>query len=199
MRGATMSRLLLASLPLCGFSFSATFGPLQVTWSPPTASSLTLNISYDGSAGAVWWAFGVSSAFSMTPGDCTVFQPTTNALTQFGLTAESMAGVAAAPTSPLTATTIATGAGNKVTVSFTRPLAAGTYGGAQSIASSGDVKVIWAVGKSGEMTSQCVALGRAPQSPHSTFVLLFLRASLLNPLQPHAQFLSGTRQWAWVQ
>ena len=140
--------VLVVCASICAEGFSASFGPLTVVWAPPADGLVTLNVTYDGSVGAgAWFAWGTSSSFGMVGGDVTVCQPSlsTDAVSQYILTATSSSGVARVSTSPLLASAGCAGGG--ASFSVTRSVSAGAYAGALPLA--GDMRVIWAVGPTG--------------------------------------------------
>ena len=130
--------------------FSATFGPLTMSWVAPSADNNVVSaiLTPTDVASGTWYAWGVSTTFGMTTGDVTVCQPGLSgaaALSQYVTHEESVSGVVPALSSPLLG---AFGCVSGLPSNFSRPVASGNYTGASALG-PGPVKVIWAVGKAG--------------------------------------------------
>lgn len=148
----------LLSFHACAFAtatpFSATFGPLTISWATPSADNnnvVSIILTPTGVTSGTWYAWGVSTTFGMTTGDVTVCQPALSgaaALSQYVTHEESVSDVVPAVPSPLLG---AFGCVAGLPSNFSRPVASGSYGGASALG-PGPVKVIWAVGKAGSGT-----------------------------------------------
>jgi len=140
----------VAAAPAAAHDFQAVLGSgLTLSWSVRDGA-LAASLDYSGAVGPnTWFAVGFSAQASMVGADAVVFQPGANPqVQQFTVSDRSLSGLSAVPpaSSTLSGTSARALGGGAVGVTFTRPLAAGSYPGARAISDSGASIVIYAVG-----------------------------------------------------
>jgi len=133
-----------------GFTFQAALGAgLTLLWRIQGAS-LVARLDYSGAVGSnTWFAVGLASSASMLGADTVVFQPgATPQVGQYVTNDRTVGGVAAVPAASmtLTNTSVRSLGGGAVSLSFTRPLAAGGYAGARAVGIDGPSLLVYAVG-----------------------------------------------------
>jgi hypothetical protein len=133
-----------------GFAFQAELGAgLTLLWSIQGAS-LVARLDYSGTVGSnTWFAVGLASSASMLGADTVVYQPgATPQVGQYVTNDRTGGGVAAVPAASmtLTNTVVRSLGGGAVSLSFTRPLAAGSYAGARAVGVDGSSLLVYAVG-----------------------------------------------------
>ena len=149
----------------------ATVPPAFAYTAPPPATyafthaldgALTLSWSLDAGAGTLalrlvcgngvkWCSVGVNGDAAMVGADIVAYEAGRAAgaqVNQYTLTAKSAAGVVAVPAaqSNIADALASVAPDGTVTVSWTRPLAAGAYAGARAVPAAGSTSVIWASG-----------------------------------------------------